>query len=663
MEPGQIVEFIEVKNFIAGLVTRVKASKLLVLTETNREMSVASSRILHQTNPGLDLSRPRAELVQSLKEISSRRASRAMEINLLELWELLDGEGEEFDYRYLAELALPDDTGPDRVPAMLRAIFADGLHFKMRPNTVLRQNAEKVEQITLARIQEEKRGRELMEGASWLTKIWADETPDYPDCRDHVIQTLRDMAIYGSDASEYKWGQKLLEKAGLGKDPYKPFYLLVKMGEIHKHENLDLYRNQIETTFPAAVLSEAENLLRQSDWHEENRRDLTSLETLTIDSSGSGDFDDAISLEEKNGCVILGIHIADVSALVRPDSPLDIEARGLGTTIYMPDQRISMLPEILSEEALSLKQACVRPAFSVTAQIDEFGNVQTYEFFPSLIKVKRQLSYQDVDSTVNSDPTLKKLFAISQTLKSQRHAQGALIMPLPTLNVYLVADGQIGISLINWDNPGRAMISEFMILANYLAASVLAEANIPGLFRYQDEPSQRLLKGEPSEFNLYDCLQQRRYFNRVGWGLDPRPHSGMGLEVYTNLTSPLRRFIDLVMQRQVKSIAAGNEPEYSREQIEELLTFVEPALRKAYDVQSRRKRYWLLRYLEAQSPKNYEAILLQPQPNRPRLFIKELMLETDIAVNSTERFSPGQEVMIKVKRVNAREDILKFELV
>ncbi|MBW2092531.1 MAG: hypothetical protein JRI34_10480, partial [Deltaproteobacteria bacterium] len=96
MESGQIVEFIENKNLITGLVTRVKATKFLVLTETNRELSISSSRILHQTRPGLDISRPRAELVNSLKEISSRRTALSEQVNLEELWELLEGEGEEF---------------------------------------------------------------------------------------------------------------------------------------------------------------------------------------------------------------------------------------------------------------------------------------------------------------------------------------------------------------------------------------------------------------------------------------------------------------------------------------------------------------------------------------------------------------------------------------
>ncbi|MBW2062593.1 MAG: RNB domain-containing ribonuclease [Deltaproteobacteria bacterium] len=663
MQPGEIIEFIENRGFLTALVTRVKASKLLLLTESNREMSIASSRVLHQTSLGLDLSLPRAELVRSLKEISSRRTSLAAKVNLFELWELLEGEGEEFDYRYLAELALPPPIGPDQVAAALRAVFANGLHFKMRPQSARRHSATRVEQIEQARIQEEKRERELKEGGAWLARIWADETPDDPACRDHVVKTLRDMALYGPEAAEYKWGQKLLERADLGKDPFRPFYLLVKIGEMDRHENLDLLRLQIETSFPEKVQAAAAALVEQADLDRENRRNLTDLDTLTIDSSGSEDFDDAVSLEEQGGRSILGIHIADVSAIIQPDSPLELEARHLATSIYMPDRRISMLPEVLSDQALSLKEGSIRPAFSVLAQIDEAGQVDSFEFFPSLVKIKRRLSYQEVDETVEKDPTLKKLLALSQALKAQRHAQGALIMPLPALSVYLAPEGQIGISLIQWDNPGRAMITEFMVLANHLAARLLAEAGAPGLYRYQDEPSQRIIQGEFSEVGLYDCLKQRRFLNRVGWSLEPRPHHGMGLDVYTNLTSPLRRFIDLIIQRQVKSLTAGERPYYLSEQIGELLTLIEPALKKAHNVQFRRKRYWLLRYLEAQSPKNFEAILLDVLPNRTRVFVKELMLELDLTDRSAQKLTPGQEVMIKIKKVNARQDILKFELV
>ena len=118
MEPGQIVEFIEGKRLVTGMVSRIKGGKLLILTETDRELSVAGNRILDHSGPKLDLDRSRFDHVRSLKEIIDRRQSLMEKVDLVELWELLEGEGEEFNYFDLAGLSLPEPIGPDEISAL-----------------------------------------------------------------------------------------------------------------------------------------------------------------------------------------------------------------------------------------------------------------------------------------------------------------------------------------------------------------------------------------------------------------------------------------------------------------------------------------------------------------------------------------------------------------
>ena len=662
MEPGTILEFIEAKRLTTGVVHRVKAGKMQVLTETDREISLTPNRVLAHTGPVLKPELSRAEQIKAVRETASRRKAMSEKLNLAELWELLEGEGAEFSYPALAELALPGRIGPDEVSAVFRAVFDDGLYFKGRPELAVRQGAEQVEQTRLNRERERQQEEELAQGADWLSRIWADETPNPPACRDRVVEVFKAMAVLGPDAPDHKWGQRLLERAELGKDLFLPFQLLVKMGEMSRHENLDLIRCQINTVFPQAVLTETEARIKEAGWLEENRRDLTGLPAMTIDSRGSEDFDDAVSLTEEDGRLVLGVHITDVAAMVRPESFLELEARSRATSIYMADQRITMLPALIVDEVLSLREGEVRPALSMLARLQPDGSVESFEFCSSLIRVKHRLSYPEVDENVHQDPMLARLHQLSQALQKQREAAGALVVPLPTLNIYLQADGQIGVSLIQWNLPGRAMVTEFMILANCLGARLLAEAGVPGLYRYQDEPSQRLIEGPLSEADLFSCLLQRRYSSRVGWGLEPRPHSGLGVGLYTNLTSPLRRYIDLLMQRQIKHLASGQGPFYGAEALAQRLMEIEPVLKRAFDVQNRRRRYWLNRYLEAQGPKEYEALVLQKFPNRWRVFITPLMLETDLATNRDPGLEPGQEVRLRLKKVDARQDVLRFEL-
>ncbi|MFH1134826.1 MAG: RNB domain-containing ribonuclease [Pseudomonadota bacterium] len=663
MEPGKVVEFIEGQGFLTALVTRLKGAKILVLSETDREMNISQNRVLTIFSSGLNPSAPRNELIRNLKDISSRREALARKVDLREIWDLLEGEGEEFKYPFLAELAFPAPVVADHVAALQRAVFNDGVLFKMRPEAAIRNDAEKVEQITLTRAREDQRERELSEGGGWLSRVWAGDYSDEPDCGDRVIKVLRDMTINGSEAPEYKWGQRLLERAGLGADGLKPFYLLVKMGEMGLHENLDLARAQVPTSFSREVMAEAEGVARAAVWKSQERRDLTGLDVITADSGGARDFDDAVSLEYRDDRLVLGVHIADVSAVIHPGDLLDREALERTTSIYLPDRRIPMLPEILSEECLSLKVGEIRPAFSMLAELNAEGEALNFEFFPSLVRIKRQLSYQEVDSLVEHDPTLSRMFKLSNALKAQRTARGAMIIPLPKLNVFLTPEGEIGVNLTMWENPGRSMISEFMILANHLAARALRDKDAACLFRAQAGPSERLVNTEDDYQNLFLCLQQRRYLSRVAWGLEPAPHSGMGLDLYTNLTSPLRRYIDLIIQRQVRSVVNGGPAMYSVEQMSSTLTLVDATQKRANRLQLKRRRYWLLRYLEVQGRKEYEALVLEKLPHRWRIYLTELMMDADLPQRSGLNLKPGETVLVRIKKIDAREDILRLDMV
>ena len=663
MEPGRVIEFIEGRSFLTASVTRVKGAKLQVISENDREMNVSVSRVLHTEDGKVAPAASRDAVVKALKEISALRDKLSTELDLEELWELLEGEGEEFAYDFLAELVWPGPAAGDQVVAVLRAIFADGVYFKMRPEAALRHSTEKVEQIVQTRAREQERERELNEGGEWLAEVWADQTVEGPACAERIIRILTDMAIYGSEASEFKWGQKVLEKAGLTKDPLTPFKVLVKLGVMGRHENLDLVRKGISVDFSPEILKEAETLASATVWQEEDRRDLTGLEAITVDSGGARDFDDAVSLELVNGRMILGVHIADVSGLILPGSVLDQEALSRAVSIYMPDRRLPMLPEILSEGCLSLKAGEVRPAFSLRIEMTPEAEILGYEFFPSLLNVKRQLSYQEVDSSVDHDLSLGRMFKLSQALKAKRVEQGALILPLPKLNVFLTPEGEIGVNLTLWENPGRSMISEFMILANHLAARFLSEQGAPCYYRVQDEPSERVIPGDSDCQDLFPCLKQRKFLSRVEWIMEPKPHNGMGLNMYTNLTSPLRRYIDLIIQRQVRSLIKEGRPLYDEEAMGDILTLVEVSRKKAAWVQNQRRRYWLIRYLEVHMQEEYEALVLERFPHRWRIFIIDLMLDADLPLQSGQTIEPGQTITVRVRKADAREDTLRFALV
>lgn len=663
MEPGRVIEFIEGRKFVTAVVTRDKGAKVLVLSETDREMSISVNRILHDCNKGLNPEQPRNDLVNALKETAAARMRLSSEVDIYELWELLEDEGESFTYQFLTELNWTGAITPDHYAAVIRAVFADGLYFKMRPDGAFRHDSDKVEQIALERAREEQREKDLEIGGAWLAGVWKDDYSGEPEDKDRFISVLTEMALYGNEAPDYKFGRKLIEKAGLGADPWKPFDLLVKLGEMNLHENLDIRRGEVLNRFTPEILEEAKRIASDRSWQDEDRRDLTGLEVITADSGGAKDFDDAVSLEIKGDHLVLGVHIADVSAVVKADSPLDKDSRARATSIYMPDLRIPMMPEILSEECLSLREGEVRPAFSLLVKMSGEGEILDYEFTPSLVSVKRQLSYQEVDASVDEDLVLKRLYKISKALRDARRANGAVILSLPKLNVFLTPEGEIGVNLTQWENPGRSMISEFMILANQLGADYLMKQGECCLYRSQKEPSERILKTEADYKDLFLCLRQRRFLNRVSWGTGPSPHASMGVHLYTNLTSPLRRYIDLIIQRQIRTMVAENRPFYSEDEVTSILSEVDEVLRKAAIVQNNRRRYWLYRYFEGPGRKDYEALVLERYSHRWRIFLTELMMDADLPFRQGMRLDPGDTIRVRIKKVDARQDVFVLEQV
>jgi exoribonuclease-2 len=204
------------------------------------------------------------------------------------------------------------------------------------------------------------------------------------------------------------------------------------------------------------------------------RRDLRDLSLMTIDGPSTQDFDDALSITQENGHYVIGIHIADVGAFVARDDLLDQVARDRCSSIYMPDGKISMLPARLSEDACSLKAGQDRPAISTLVRITARAEILDFEIVPSLISIQRQLTFQEVDGMVAADPMMQALYIIAQNYRRRRLENGALIIDLPEINIWLHPDGTPALSTANRESPGRMLVSEFMIRGSALSTRAAA---------------------------------------------------------------------------------------------------------------------------------------------------------------------------------------------
>ncbi len=661
MEPGSIVEFFEEKRLLCGVVLELKGERLHVLSQNGRELTLTPKRLLY-AGPSLPLGRMnRQDLLKRLEETAARRESLKAAINLEDLWDLLAREDHPTSAAELAELWF-GQVGADEVAAVGRCLREDRFFFKHKESQVIANPPELVAQLKEQQAREEARRREVDEIGSWLQAVWEGREPAArPPWRERLMMLLRQMAVLGPEAPDFTQGKAYLDKARLT-SAEAPFRLLVRLGVFQEDEDLDLYRLEVPREFPSETLAQARQLAdaAPADPYASRRLDLTCLSIITIDGERTRDFDDALSLEPAPEGWRLGIHISDVSALVHPDSPLDREALLRATSIYLPERRLPMLPEEISEDLLSLLAQKERRALSFLVTLSPEAEVLAWEIVPSLIKVGRRLTYHEVDALLEQDRTLAALAQLTGQLKQARLAKGGYELKLPEVWVLFTPQGDLQVTVEDQETTSRQLVAEAMVLANSLAARFVSEQGVPAIYRSQPDPREAIrTEGGKS---LLELWQDRRRLSRVVMDLSPSPHWGLGLDCYTLATSPIRRYLDLLLHRQVLAAVSETAPPYSRDDLERLLPLLDTAMRRAGQLKTRRLRYWLLKYLAARVGQKKEALVLEALPHRYRLMFPDILLELFMTATGGMKFSPGDTILVRLDKVLPREDQIKVSL-
>jgi exoribonuclease-2 len=205
------------------------------------------------------------------------------------------------------------------------------------------------------------------------------------------------------------------------------------------------------------------------------------------------------------------------------------------------------------------------------------------------------------------------------------------------------------------------MVSELMILANGLAAEALASNNVPAIYRSQEKP-QEIVVGEGTD-DLYLNYVQRRYLSRAQLGITPKPHNGLGLTAYTTWTSPIRRYMDLVILRQLKGMVQNKFPIYQPDDLEPIVARLTIGQSQALQVRREWTRYWVLKYLEKEQIKFLDALVLGQGRRTYNLLIPEYLLEASMPLEEGKGLTPGDHFRVEIVRINAREELLKLKMV
>jgi len=662
MTPGNIVEYIDRQKIVCAAVLEVKNERLRLLTENNREVKLSAARLSHRGKMGISLSAGRDRVSDFLKERVSRRKTLAEGIDIRELWEVLSPEQEWIDLQTMTAFCFPDSPTEDHESAVIRALFADRLYFRFSQDQFFPYTEEQVAQVT-AKAREEARKQRIKEnGGKWIRSVLSDALSGSGSAlsglteeQQEWVRILQSYYLFEKESPHWELGRDMVAEAGIS-DIENLFRFFVKLRIWNPDENIDLHRYGVPTDFPEKVMECTASRIRFSETLSAGtrRRDLTGLPIITIDGQATLDFDDALSLEKKEDHYVLGVHIADVGHFVEKGSPLDREAVQRGSSIYMPDRRISMLPQCLAEDQCSLKAGELRPATSTLIRLRPSGDIIGSEVCSSIIRVARQLTYHEVNCMVEEDGDIAILYDIARQFRKRRLADGAVQISLPEINIWMDENGELTLTRINRESPGRMLVAEIMIMANWINAGFLAQNRMPAIFRSQPAPRERLYRED--EGSLFQNWMQRKLLSRFVLSTEPEPHSGLGLDAYVTVTSPIRKYSDLITQRQIRAVFGFDTP-YSPSEVQQTIHALEQPMSYVSKLQNRRKHYWLLKYLEGKTGQKEEAIVLGKRRNTYQVLMTEYMIECTIPAGGIN-LKPEDVIQVTIQHVDARKEIL-----
>ncbi|MEL6129194.1 MAG: ribonuclease R family protein, partial [Cyanobacteria bacterium J06628_4] len=483
------------------------------------------------------------------------------------------------------------------------------------------------------------------------------------------IELLERYATLGEDCSQKVAAQEILTALGYGPGAEEAFQLLVDLGQWSPHENLALRRSQIPIQIPDEISVMVQQRINNPPPDADaDRLDLTHLKVYTIDDESTREIDDGLSLETlSDGRPRIWVHIADPTRWLLPGDDIDLEARRRCTTVYLPTGMIPMFPEALATGPMSLRQGEVCCALSFGIVLSEAGAVEDYDIKASLIKPTYRLTYEDVDEMLElglkAEPELNAIADWAKRRREWRKSQGAISINMPESSIKVI-DEEITIDVLE-NSQSRQTVAEMMILTGEVAARY-GEAHALAIpFRSQPEPelpSDNELLQLPSGWVRDSAI--RRCMPRSEMGINPARHATLGLDYYSQVTSPIRRYTDLLAHFQLKAHLRGESLPFSPEEMTELTQGVSTAAYEAVTVERQTKRYWALEFLRREGNHTWPVMLLRWLREHENL---GLVIIEDLGLELAMRFETppvlGERFDVRVVHANPRQDFIRLELV
>ncbi len=656
MYTGKLIVFLEHDKIITAVCLQQEGERLRILRDNGSEEALNERRVVHASHEVIAPAGSKKSLTALLTRSVRERVRLQSTLDITRLWEAAQGRRRSCSLPELARLGFGSGSSFDHETAVLAAAMTDRTHFRLNGTCLDVLTPEKVSGLKEKAAAEKQRREDIQSCTDWLCTALRRKKPA-PGRNTLCVDLLKSYVTFGSDAPRFQDIREMLIAADM-LDQKKCYDFLVKTGAWPRDKNILLERHGIPHVWQEEVRRQAEAAAAAQPAEKSSlqREDLCHLSCYTIDEPFTRDLDDALSFEE-DGRARIGIHITDISSCIDPGSAIDREAAQRGASLYLPEGKIPMIPPALSEHVASLKARETRAAVSFLVTLSPDGEIIDFRVSLSWIRVARKLSYQGVDREIERGGKFERLYALARQLRSRRRANGAAGVLIPELQVRVDRSTRVSLKMRERESPSQVLVSECMILANHCAAMLFKKTRCPALYRRQPPPPEALRPREHS--SLFQFFAQKKKFGRTDISTAAGTHAGLGLAYYTSVTSPLRKYLDLVVQRQLVHLLKGSEPLYSVRDLKEIAAEIQPVLARAALVEQERKRYWILKLLKKRTGRNLEAVVLEKKYSAIRVLLIDYLLETTIKTPKSLTAYPGDTIRVIIDNVDPFTGLLK----
>jgi exoribonuclease-2 len=680
--PGTLICYDSQDRLLLGMVKSGDARKTNAINLFGSELSLPTERL--ETLPQkLRSDLPTSEYVRLLTEIQENAQGIAKTIDLDMLWQAVNSDDKMYSCAELCQIYFSQNQAEQHLA--LRLLLAQNkIYFKRDGNHFMARSPESVEQLSLAaKIQADQQALRDLTRNFFLEKLQAkqDSSNEIPVLIVPIVNTLIKVAS-GYDPIDPKTHKDMvkliseiseLAKINLHGDlRTQAFNLVSKAKLITPYDHLIYIKHGIRPEFSAEEIADTKKIIETADSVQAQAknilRDLTNLKAFTIDDSSTRDMDDALSIErDANGDLQLGVHITDCAALISSQSALNRLAQARATSIYCPERVVNMLPSELSEDQLSLKPDTTRNCISLLISFDADIRITKFEVCLSQIRSAQKMSYDQVDQLLieQSDLRITELNLIAQARLKQRGQDGANTLPKRTLRIKIDAQNKVSLLEQNEGTPAHLLVAEMMILANEYFAKFCAQNNIPVVYRCQRTPDQaevEKLKSVSDENPAKEYL--RRSIMKPSYqSSKPELHYGLGLTHYLQATSPIRRYLDLLIQQQIRAFLLDQPLPYSFDTVMKIAAELDPILSLSNKASRETERYWLLQYIR-QNREQFKIIQATVIRNDKKYALIELNpLVMTCFCKIPKETQPGTQIEVQIKTLRPEFDEIQLDFI